>query len=107
MRGGLELGIADRLADRLGDVGLEALLEFQFLPRVAERGDVGVLALDILEADVAAGEFAEDDFLEGGELELVDGAELDRLFFEEDFGLGVAEIEAVGEFLARLLDGVF
>ncbi len=92
--------------DGLGDVGLEALLELQFLARVAERRDVGVLALDVLQADVAAGQLAEDDFLQRVDLELVDGAELDRLLFEEDLGLGLAEVEAVGEFLLRLLEGV-
>ena len=86
--------------DGLGHVGLEALLQLQFLPRVAERGDVGVLALDIFEADVAPGQLAEDDFLQRLDLELVDGAELDRFLFEKDFGLGLAEIEAVGQFLA-------
>ena len=73
---------------------------------VAERGDVRGKGLDIFEADVALGQFADDDFVKGGDFVMVRGRELDFVLFEEDFGIAALEIKAVGQFLFGLVDGV-
>ena len=57
--------------------------------------------------DVTFGEPAHDDFRESVDFELVRGGELDFVFFENDFRLGPLEVEAVGQFLVGLIDGVF
>src|SRR5437867_6185618 len=62
--GNLELTVADKAGDLLGDAGLDALLDLDDLAGVAERGEVRLAFLDVLKADVALGQLADDDFHE-------------------------------------------
>jgi len=57
-----------------------ALLDFDDLPRVAERGDVRPGLFQVPEADVALGKPAHDDFRARLDFELVLGGELDFVF---------------------------
>ena len=106
LRRHLELAVADEAGDLLGHGALDALLDLDALPRVAERRDVRVALLDALEADTAFGELADDHLVERADLELVVGGELDLRFFQNDLPFASLEIEAVGQFLFGLVDGV-
>lgn len=63
--------------------------------------------VDALEADAAFGKFANDDFNEGEHLVFVVGGELDFVFLEDDFRLGVLEVKSGDDFLLGLVHGVF
>src|ERR1051326_5521123 len=60
--GDLEFGVADKGGDLFGDNGFDALFYFDHLARVAERGKIRLAFIDVLEADAAFGQFADDDF---------------------------------------------
>ena len=66
----------------------------------------GSACFHALQTDVAPGEPAHDDFRERFDFELVFRGEFDFVFFEDDFRFAPPEIEAVGEFLFGLVDGV-
>ena len=106
LRRRLELAVADEAGDLLGHRRLDALLDLDALPRVAERRDVRLGLLDALHADAALGELADDDLVERGDFELVGGGEFDLGFLQHNFPLAVLEIETVGQFLSGLVDGV-
>ncbi len=106
LRGDFEFGVANERGDLFGDGLLDALLYFDNLARVAKRGNFGGNRLDAFEADLAFGEFVDDDFVEGVDLELVVGGELDFAFFKDDLGIAAFEIEAAGQLFFRLVDGV-
>jgi hypothetical protein len=57
--------------------------------------------------EISFGQPADDDFVERGDLELVGGGEFDFGFLQHDFPLAAFEVEAVGQFLFGLVDGVF
>ncbi len=105
--GHLEFAVADEASDLPGDGCFNALFDFDDLSRVAERGNVRPGCFHALEADVALGEPAHDDFRERVDFELVPGGELDFVFFENNFPCAALEVEAVGQFLVGLIDGVF
>ena len=107
LRGDLEFAVADEAGDLLGDGGFDALLDLDALPRVAERRNVRFALLHAFQADAALGQPADDDFVERGDLELVGGGEFDFGFLQHDFPLAAFEVEAVGQFLFGLVDGVF
>src|ERR1035437_6243060 len=71
LRRHLELAVADEAGDLLGNGALDALLDLDALPRVAERRDLRVALLHAFQADAALGEPADDDFVERGDFELV------------------------------------
>src|SRR5206468_3593119 len=62
LAGDFQLSFADKAGDLLGDLRFEALLDFDELPSMAERGNVRLAALDIFQADIAFGQLAHDDF---------------------------------------------
>jgi len=107
LRRHLELALADEAGDLLGHRALDAVLDLDALPRVAERGDVRVALLHAFHADAALGQLADDDFVQRGDLELVVGGEFDFRLFQNDFPFAPLEVEAVGELLFGLVDGVF
>ena len=84
--GDLDFGVAYEAGDLFGGRGVDALLNDDLLTGVAERGDVGIFALDVFEADLALGQFVHEDFVEGGDFELVLGGEIDLVFLVFDFG---------------------
>ena len=84
--GDFEFGVADEAGDLLGGGGVDALLDDDLLAGVAEGGNVGIFAFDVFEADLAFGQFVHEDFVEGGDFELILGGEIDLVFFEFDFG---------------------
>ena len=86
LSGDFEFGIADEAGDLLGGGSVDALLDDDLLAGVAERGDVGILALDVFEADLALGQFVQEDFVKGGDFELILGGEIDLVFLVFDFG---------------------
>jgi len=106
LRGHFELAVADEAGDLLGNGRFNALFDFDDLPRVAERGNVRLGRFHALEADIASGEPAHDDFRKRLDFELVRGGELDFVFFKNDFPLAALEIKAVGQFLVGLVDAV-
>ena len=63
--------------------------------------------LDAFQADLALGQFVDDDFVQRLDLELVGGGEFDFVLFQDDFGVAALEIKTVGQFLFRLVDGIF
>jgi hypothetical protein len=105
--GDFGFGIADEAGDLFGHGGFDALFDFDGLASVAEWRNVWFAFVDVFEGDVAFGEFAVNDFLEGADFEFVFGGEFDFVFLQNDFGFGAFEIEAVEEFFLRLVDGVF
>jgi len=74
---------------------------------VAERRDVRFALLHAFQADAALGQPADDDLVERGDLELVLGGELDLGFLQRNFPLAAFKVEAVGQFLFGLVDGIF
>ena len=106
LRRHLEFAVADEAGDLFGHGGFDALLDLDALPRVAERRNVRPGRFHALEADVALGEPAHDNFRERADFELVRGGELDFVFFKHDFCLAALEVEAVGQFLVGLVDGI-
>src|SRR5439155_1735387 len=104
--GDLELAVADKAGNFFGNGGFDALLDFDDLPRVAEWGNVGLAFIDVFEADGAFGEFADDDFDERLELELIFGGDLDFIFLEHDLRGAALEIEAIGQLFLGLVDRV-
>lgn len=102
----LDFCVADKGGDLFGRGRFDALLNFDDLAGVAEGRDIRIAFFDAFEADLAFREFADDDFFEGAEFELIFGAQLDFVFFEEDLSFGAFEIEAVGEFFIGLVDGI-
>ena len=106
LRRHLELAVADEPGNLLGDGALDALLDLDALPRVAERRDVRVALLHAFQADAALGELADDDLVERADFELVVGGQFDLRFFQDDFPFAALEIEAVGEFLFGDVDGI-
>ena len=106
LRRHLELAVADEAGDLLGDGALDAIFNFDALPRVAERRDVRVALLHAFQADAALGEPADDDFIQRAHFELVVGGQFDFGFFQNDFPFASLEIEAVGQFLFGLVDRV-
>ena len=77
LRRHLELALADEPGDLLGHRRLDAHLDLDGLPRVAERRDVRLARFHAFHAHAALGELADDDLVERGDLELVVGGELD------------------------------
>ena len=106
LRRHLELAVADEAGDLFGNVARNSIFYFDALPRVAERRDVRLALLHAFHADAALGELADDNLVQRGNLELIVGGKLDFRFFQNDFPFGAFEIEAVGEFLFGLVDGV-
>ena len=106
LRRDLELAVANDAGDFLGHCGFNPLLDFDRLARVAEWRDVGVRALDVLHAHTALGEFADDHFLQGLDFESIGCGKLDLAFLQRDFRVASLEVEALREFLFRLVDGV-
>ncbi len=106
LRRHLELAVADEAGDLLGHRALDAVFYFDALARVAERRDVRRTLLDAFHADAALGELADDNLIQRADLELVVGGQFDFRFFQNDFPFASLEIEAVGEFLFGLVDGV-
>jgi predicted dehydrogenase len=104
--GDLELEVADEAADLLGDGRVEALLDADQLAGVPQRGDLGVLAFDVLQADGALGDPPDDDLLDRLQFERVLGAEFDLVLLEHDLRRAALEVEPAGQFLLRLVDGV-
>src|SRR5271170_7251686 len=94
LRGDLEFAIANEAGDLFGHLAGDALFELDFFPRVPERRDIRVGGLHALETDSAFGEFADHDFVEGADLEMILGAQLDLAFLQDDFRLAALEIEA-------------
>ena len=104
--GDLEFAVANEPGDLFGDGGFDALLDFDALPGVAERRNVRFALLHTFQADAAFGEPADDDFVERGDFEPVLGGEFDLGFLQHDFPLAAFKVEAVGQFLSGLVDGV-
>ena len=90
----------------LGHSLLEALLDFDYLAGVTQRGNIRLAFLHIFEADLALGQFAHDDFHQGFDLELVLGGEFDFVFLQDDLRVAAFKIEAIGQFFSGLIDGV-
>src|ERR1039458_4939880 len=107
LRGHLELAVADEAGDLLGYRALDAVLDLDALPRVAERRDVRLGLLDAFHADTALGQSADDDLIQRADFELVVGGELDLGFLQHDLPFAGFEVEAVGQLLFGLVDGVF
>jgi hypothetical protein len=105
--GDFEFEIADEACDLFCDRGIDALFDEKDLPGVSQRGDIGIFSVDAFEADLAFGEFVQDDFVEGFEVKLVFGGQFNFVFLENDFRWRVFEVETGGEFLPGLIDGVF
>ena len=82
--GHFKLGLADEAGDLFGNLGVEALFDLDLLPRVPERRHVGLTLLDVLEADTALGDLADDNFRQRLQLEGVLGGEFDLVLFEHD-----------------------
>ena len=106
LRRHLELAVADEAGDLLGHRALDALLDLDALPRMAERRDVRLALLHALHADAALGELADDNLIQRGDFELVVGGQFDFRLFQNDFPFAGFEIEAVGQFFFGLVDGV-
>src|ERR1039457_1813783 len=106
LRRHLELAVADEAGNLLGHRALDALLDLDALPRVAQRRDVRLGLLNALHADAALGEPADDDFIQRADFEIVVGGELDLGFLQHDLPLAGFEIKEVGQFLFGLVDGV-
>jgi len=106
LRRHLEFAVADEAGDLFGNGRFNALFDFDDLPRMAERRNVRPGRFHAFEADVALGEPAHDDFRERLDFELVPGGELHFVFFENNFRVAALEVEAVGQFLAGLINGV-
>src|SRR5437867_378970 len=64
LRRDLELSVADEAGDLLGDGRFDALLDFDDLPRMAERRNVRLAFVHTLEADAAFRQLAHDDLYE-------------------------------------------
>src|SRR6266568_4792983 len=106
LRRDLELALADEAGDLFRDERFDALPDFDDLPRMAERRKVRLALIHTLEADAAFRQLADDDFDQRLDFELIFSGEFDFVFFQGDFGVGPFEIEAVGQFLPGLVDGV-
>jgi len=106
LRRHLELAVADEAGDLLGHRALDAVLDLDALPRVAERRDVRVALLDAFHADAALGELADDDLIQYADFELVVGGQFNFRLFQNNFPFAPLEIKAVGQFFFGLVDGV-
>jgi len=106
LRRHLELAVADEAGDLLGHRALDAVLDLDDLPRVTKRRDVRVALLDAFHADAALGELADDDLIERADLEFVVGGQFNFSFLQHDFPFASLEVEAVGQFLFGLIDGI-
>ena len=106
LRRHLEFAVADEAGDLLGYVARDAVLDLNYLPGVAQRRDVGIALLNAFEADAAFGEFADDHFVQCADFVGILGGEFDFGFFQNNLSFAALEIEAVGEFLFGLVDGV-
>ncbi len=106
LRGDFEFGVANKSGDLFGDRLLNALLDFDDLTGMAQRRNVRRHGFDAFQADVALGQFTDDDFVQRRDLELVLGGEFDFVFFEHDFCLRAFEIKAGSQFFFGLVDGI-
>ena len=84
----------------------EALRDFQFLARVSERGNGRLDLFDVAKIDTALGKFADDDLAKTAQTRGVFRGQSDFIFLGQDFDHDAFEIEARGQFFARLIDGV-
>ena len=103
----LELAVAYEAGDLLGHARLDAVLQLDALARVAERREVGFALLDAFHAHAALGELADNDLIQRAGLVGVLGGHFNFRLFQKDFPFAALEVEAVGEFLFGLVDGVF
>lgn len=99
LRRHLEFVVPDESRDLFRNICRDTLLDLDGLPRVAQRRNIRIALLHIFHADVALGEFAQDNFAQRRDLELIRGTELDFIFLQGDLGFAVLEIKPVGEFL--------
>lgn len=108
LRRHLELPVADEAGDLLGETGFDALFDFDQLARVAQRRNIRLAPLNVLEADVALGQLGHDNLHQRLDLELVLGGELDLVFLESNLRLASLEVETIGQFffgsIHRVLD---
>lgn len=107
LRRHLEFAVADEGGDLLGHAGFNAVLELDDLTRMAERRDIRITLLDAFHRDATLGEFANDNFIQRADLEIVVGGQFDLRLFQGDLPFASLEIEAIGEFFLGLIDGVF
>jgi len=106
LRGDLEFGLANESGDLFGGDLLDALLDFDHLPRVSQGRNVRVLGLNVLKADLTLGQLGEHHLMERANAELVFGGEIDLVFVERDFRRGSFEVKPVGQLFFGLVDGV-
>src|SRR5688572_14640437 len=104
----LQLEILQVFDDLPGRVGRNALLQRNYLPHRAAGGRLDVTALEVLHRDVALDQPRLQHVPDRFEPEVVFGGERQRgrLLIEIDRGGRALEIEALADFLARLVDGV-
>src|SRR5205823_2736180 len=80
----LQFALANETGDLLGDGLLDALIDFYYLAGMAERRNVWLAALDVLEADLAFGQFAHDDFDQRLKFKLIFGGKLDLILLKHN-----------------------
>ena len=106
LRGHFELSLANKAGDLFGNLGLEALFDLDYLARVPQRRHVRFALLNVLEADIALGDFADDNLIQRFQLERVLGGKLVLILFKHDGRVGPPEIKTVGQFLVGDVHGV-
>lgn len=83
------------------------MFENEELAGVAERGNVGILLLDIAQIDVALGQLGHGDFAQTFESRGVLGGKTQvAVLFDFQFGFGALEVETVGQFAPGLVHGI-
>ncbi len=105
-RGYFELEIADGESDRLGLVVVDALFD-EDVRRAVGEGVFDRFLFEIFEADIALGELSHHDFTQDFDFVFILGTQLDGFFVERDFGGGILEVKAGGDFFFGLGKGVF
>ena len=73
---------------------------------MAEGRNVRRTPVEVLHAHVALGQPAHHHFFEGADFELVGGAEFDLVLVQDNLGVAALEVEAIGQLLLGLVDGV-
>lgn len=107
LRGDLDSELTHEGRHLLGHGRLDALLDFDHLPGVAEWRNVGFSTVDIFGTDPALGQFSDHHVHERFHSERVLRGQFDFVFFKKDFRRAVFEIKPSGQFFARLIDGIF
>jgi len=94
------------LADRLGVLSRKALFQVNFLTGPTHGGKFRLFGLQIFQGNSAFGQFANDDFPQGIEFELIVGGENEFVLLLGNFPRDALEVETAGQLLAGHEQGV-